>query len=60
MRDSKTNPSIRCSVTQCAHHCKDYCNLDQIQVGCSKTTVMTCDGTECASFEMGQSYRSAQ
>ena len=46
MRDSKTNPSIRCSVTQCAHHCKDYCNLDQIQVGCSKTTVMTCDGTE--------------
>ena len=29
------NKSIKCSVTQCANHCKDgnYCALNTIQVG---------------------------
>ena len=32
---SKANPSIRCAVVSCKHHCQsqDYCSLDTIQDG---------------------------
>ena len=50
------NPSIKCSVTSCSHHCcdKDYCSLNEIKVGCCDKAVTNCASTECASFELGK------
>ena len=50
------NPSIKCSVTSCTHHCtdKDYCSLNEIKVGCCDSTPTKCEGTECASFELAK------
>ena len=48
------NTSIKCSVTNCAHHCNNqqYCSLNEITVGCCDTTkVCDCKETECASFK---------
>ena len=49
------NPSIKCSVTSCTHHCNDknYCSLNEIRVGCCDSSVTNCANTECASFELG-------
>lgn len=50
------NPSIGCTVHQCAHHAKstEYCSLDAIQVGTheSNPTVPPC--TDCQSFALGK------
>lgn len=47
------NRAIRCTVTQCKHHCasEDYCSLDSIQVGTHEAgpTVKQC--TDCMSFD---------
>ncbi len=49
------NPSIKCSVTSCSHHCndQDFCSLNEIKVGCCDPSVTNCASTECASFELG-------
>jgi len=47
------NPSIRCSVTSCTHHCRDaqYCGLDAIRVGTHETSPTQEQCTDCQSFE---------
>ncbi len=54
------NQSIKCSVETCAHHAgsKNYCTLNEINVGCCKPTVTSCDCTECASFVEDANKRS--
>ena len=51
------NPSIKCSVNNCSHHCsdKDFCSLNEIKVGSCSSSVTSCASTECASFELGKS-----
>ena len=53
----QVNHSIKCSVTNCTHHCSDenYCSLNEIKVGCACDTTRptNCKETECASFQMG-------
>lgn len=54
--NQNVNHSIKCSVNNCSHHAgsQDYCTLNEIKVGCCKSQATTCDGTECASFALGQ------
>ncbi|OUQ75693.1 DUF1540 domain-containing protein [Flavonifractor sp. An100] len=54
--DSKTcNTSIQCSVSSCAHHNTPHncCSLQSIKVGCCGSNPTKCEGTECASFQLG-------
>ena len=47
------NHSIKCSVSNCSHHCaQDYCTLNEIRVGCCDCSPTKCEGTECASFKL--------
>ncbi len=52
MKNKNSNPSIKCSVTQCAYHCgdEDYCSLDKVKISRCAAQVTDCAGTECASF----------
>ena len=47
------NRSIKCSVTQCSHHCsgENYCSLNCVTIGTheAKPTMVQC--TDCESFE---------
>ena len=55
MQEHKTpNQSIRCSVTNCAHHCQreQYCALNAIQVGTHESNPTECKCTDCESFEL--------
>jgi len=47
------NTCIQCSVTSCAHHCKDaqYCGLASIQVGTHETNPTQDQCTDCQSFK---------
>ena len=49
------NHSIACSVENCTHHARgrNYCTLNEIQVGCTTPNVTACDCTECASYKKG-------
>lgn len=54
MKNDITNSTIQCSVTNCAYHNpKNYCSLNQIKVGSCDANVTDCQGTECASFQLG-------
>lgn len=48
------NHCIRCTVSQCANHCKDqeYCALECIQVGTHEPHPSMDQCTDCQSFEM--------
>lgn len=50
------NASIKCSVTSCAHHCKDvdHCGLNTIQVGTHETNPSMDQCTDCRSFQKMQ------
>ncbi|NCE65972.1 DUF1540 domain-containing protein [Pseudoflavonifractor sp. 524-17] len=54
--NSNTNPNhnIKCSVTNCAHHCAtNHCTLNEIKVGCcGDSNPKCCASTECASFQL--------
>ena len=54
MHSSTPNPSIHCSVTNCAHHCREdnYCSLDAIQVGTHESNPTMVECTDCESFRM--------
>ena len=54
-RDNSGNPSVKCSVTSCAYHSgtTEMCTLQSIKVGCTQQNVSKCEGTECASFQLG-------
>ena len=47
------NKSIQCSVTSCAHHCKDaqYCGLASIKVGTHESNPKQDQCTDCLSFK---------
>ena len=54
--DNKTcNTSIKCSVDTCAYHSgtQNCCSLESIKVGCCDCSPTKCEGTECASFKLG-------
>lgn len=46
--------AIKCSVTQCAHHCKsdNYCALNSIQVGTHEANPTEVKCTDCESFTL--------
>ena len=48
------NKSIKCTVTQCKHHCKseDYCALSSIVVGTHESNPTMIECTDCTSFEL--------
>ena len=48
------NQSIKCTVTNCAHHCQDqnYCGLNAITVGTHETNPTKVECTDCESFRM--------
>ena len=47
------NSAISCSVTSCAHHCKDVnrCGLASIQVGTHEQNPSMDQCTDCQSFK---------
>lgn len=48
------NQSIKCTVSNCAHHCKDqnYCGLNTITVGTHEANPTQKECTDCQSFQM--------
>lgn len=50
------NANIKCSVDSCAYHNNpnNCCGLESIKVGCCNSVPTQSDGTECASFKLGQ------
>ncbi len=53
MTTQKSNPSIACTVQQCAYHCdkSDHCTLSAIQVGTHESNPCTCSCVDCQSFK---------
>ena len=54
MTDHTNNGSaIKCSVTNCAHHCQDvdHCGLTSIQVGTHEANPTMDQCTDCQSFK---------
>ncbi len=51
---NKANQSIKCTVTQCAHHCNqgNFCSLDCITVGTHETNPTMSECTDCKSFQV--------
>lgn len=54
MNNKTANPSIKCSVFQCKHHCgsEDYCALNTIKVGTHEQNPTVIQCTDCESFEL--------
>ena len=48
------NQSIKCTVSNCAHHCQDqnYCGLSCITVGTHEANPTEIKCTDCESFQM--------
>ncbi|MBQ7465243.1 MAG: DUF1540 domain-containing protein, partial [Oscillospiraceae bacterium] len=46
------NSAISCTVTNCAHHCKDvnYCGLNAIEVGTHEANPTEDQCTDCRSY----------
>ena len=53
-KDCTPNTSIKCTVTNCAHHChsQDYCALNTITVGTHEANPTKVECTDCQSFQM--------
>ena len=56
MDQKSCNTSIQCSVSGCACHNNPHhrFSLQSIKVGCCSSNPTKCEGTECASFKLGQ------
>lgn len=54
MNSNYKNPSIKCTVQQCEHHCmeQDYCSLDCICVGTHEMNPGMDQCTDCKSFKV--------
>lgn len=50
----KANKAIRCTVSQCANHCKasDYCTLSSVSIGTHEANPTQCQCIDCNSFCM--------
>ena len=48
------NSSKKCSVNNCKYHAqkKDYCTLNEIQVGTHESNPTMIECTDCKSFEL--------
>ena len=48
------NKSIQCTVTSCAHHCKNeqFCGLNAIKIGTHEKSPSMNQCTDCKSFEL--------
>lgn len=51
---SIANKAIGCTVTQCAHHCKNenYCSLSKIEVVTHEANPTVIQCTDCSSFKL--------
>lgn len=60
--EHRVNPSIQCSVKNCAYHCqeKEYCSLPEIKVGCCDNAPQSCQETKCNSFQLGTNKNCCQ
>ena len=52
----QANPSIKCTVQQCVHHCQSQnnCSLDSIVVGTHEMNPTVVECTDCQSFQVKQ------
>ena len=50
--ESKINPGIGCSVTQCKYNCAEHqhCSLDKVYISDGKKSARQCKDTRCDSF----------
>lgn len=50
----KANPSIDCTITQCANHCscENKCSLDRILIGTHEANPTVDQCTDCKSFRL--------
>ncbi len=48
------NKAIRCSITNCQHHCSsaDYCSLNAISIGTHEANPTQKECVDCESFMM--------
>ncbi|WP_294372882.1 DUF1540 domain-containing protein [uncultured Clostridium sp.] len=48
------NSSIKCSVSNCSYHAqeKNYCTLNEIQVGTHESNPTMVECTDCQSFKV--------
>ena len=53
MNNNNPNPSIRCTVNECAHHCGDvqYCALTSVQIGTHESHPTEQKCVDCESFK---------
>ena len=51
---STANRCIKCTVTNCKHHCKSeqYCSLECVSIGTHEARPSMDQCTDCLSFEM--------
>ena len=54
MENKKANPSIQCTVCECAHHCGEqkYCSLEHIKVVTHEKNPTEIACTDCESFKV--------
>lgn len=54
MTSDMKNEAIKCSISNCEHHCcsEDYCSLDSIKVGTHESNPTQVECTDCESFKM--------
>ena len=52
--NKNANQSIKCTVSQCAHHCdsEDYCSLNSIDVGTHESNPTKTQCVDCESFRV--------
>lgn len=52
MENKTANPSIECSVKQCANHCgnEDYCALKTVRIATHEPDPKVCECVDCESF----------
>ena len=52
MENKTSNPSIECSVKQCANHSpsEDYCTLGKVRIATHEPDPKVCECVDCESF----------
>lgn len=55
MENRGANYSIRCTVSECANHCKseEYCSLDCVYIGTHEANPTMDQCTDCKSYIRG-------
>lgn len=52
METKRPNPSIKCTVEKCKHHCngENYCGLDTVDIATHERDPKVCQCVDCESF----------